>query len=115
MNIHTAPVRLFLSTIEKWMTALHQRDAQGARFFVEQLHTAAEMLAIDPVFARMYRQHVTGCSVVNAAEVIHCLCAFFNAVSEATENGRFRSRLAPPTTEGDGYALSCSTFRWIGA
>ena len=95
MSLNSVPIRLFVTTIEKWVAALNHRDARQARFLVEQLQAAAEMLAIDPAFERLYRERVSGCTVLNAPDVIHCLCAFFNAVSDASHAARFRDDSDP--------------------
>ena len=95
MNLNSVPIRLFVSTIEKWVAALNQRDARQARFFIEQLHAAAEMLAIDPAFERLYRERLSKCSVLTAPDLIHCLSAFFSAVTDASHTGRFHDDSDP--------------------
>ena len=95
MGLDSVPMRLFISTIEKWTAALSQRDGKDARFFIEQLQTAAELLAIDPRFDKVYRSHVSGCSIINAPELVPCVCAFFRAITDANHSSRLRDDQDP--------------------
>jgi hypothetical protein len=91
MGINTIPMRTFLLAIEKWVESVENRRVDDARFFVEQLHVASEMLAIDPEFKRIFAGNRGECAVEDPEDAFCCLHAFFLAVTDASQPGRFRA------------------------
>ena len=90
-GVNTIPMRTFLSTLTKWVQAVETRQVEDARFFVDQLRVAAEMLAFDPEFKRIFADNNGRCTLANPEEVTKCVVDFFNAVTDAGRPGRYRA------------------------
>jgi hypothetical protein len=92
MGMDSIPMRTFLNSIAKWMSAMENNQPNDARFFVSQLQVATELLAFDPEFKQIFRKARTECDHEDPEQTAKCLIDFFHAVTDAGEPGRFRSR-----------------------
>jgi hypothetical protein len=87
-----APLRQFLDTVRNWLAAIDRRDEPTARFYADELDTAAgKMLVIDPEFRRMYKKRLNGCSAQTPEEVLRCMSIYLHAATDAGLSGKFRS------------------------
>lgn len=102
MGINTIPMRTFLATLEKWVRAVEDRKTADARFFVEQLLVASEMLAFDPEFKRIFEDNRKKCGSQNPEEIIKCVYDFFHAVTDAGQPGRYRPNSHDGSAEEPG-------------
>ncbi len=91
MGIDTVPMIAFLGTVSKWLRAVEEAQTDHARFLVDQLNVAGQLLAIDPEFKRIYLTQKRTCTEQDAEKALTCVHAFLGAVTEAGQPGRFRS------------------------
>jgi hypothetical protein len=91
MGFDTVPMIAFLGTITKWLKAVEERQIDHAKFLVNQLDVAGRLLAIDPEFKRIYSSVDHKCEQKDPEDVLPCMYAFFAAVTDAGQPGRYRS------------------------
>jgi hypothetical protein len=103
MGMNSIPMRTFLNSVQKWVRAMEQQQTQDARFFVEQLHVASEMLAFDPEFKRIFRDNHQRGDIADPESIVRCLSDFFHAVTDAAQPGRFRANQVTAHNGHDGH------------
>ena len=93
MGSDALPMIAFLGTTEKWLRAVENRQIDRALFLVCQLRAAGQLIAIDPEFKRIFAENLGGCSHRDPEQALHCVDAFFQAVTDAGRPGRYRDHI----------------------
>lgn len=90
MTNDALPMRSFLVTIRKWLDAVEHHQTDDAGFFIDQVHAVGKMLAFDPEFARIFKDHQDPGPKIAAEQALDYLHAFLHAITDAARVGRFR-------------------------
>jgi len=75
MQVDSVTRRLFTTTLAKWAKALESGDLEGARFQLEQLKSAGQMMAIHPDFQRAMSQQRSPQPIESSTEVLRVFLA----------------------------------------
>jgi hypothetical protein len=102
MGIDALPMIAFLGAADKWLKAIEGRQTERASYLVSQLRVAAQLLAIDPEFKRIFQENSGSCSHRDPEQALSCVDAFFHSITDASRPGRFRDHNRANSKEPNG-------------